>query len=108
MKMILGAIKTGDDAIASAVLAPGAPAMLSGLTPAQLEHVKLNWGVARHPADTKQIAALEKASEHLERAGKLALQYSLEVADRSIVDRATASAKRAAEAMAEANRPLLN
>ena len=46
--------------------------------------------------------------EHLERAAKLTLEYSLQVADREIVDKAKASAQRAAEAIAEANRPLLN
>ena len=56
----------------------------------------------------RRIESLEKGMEHLERAAKLALQYSLQVADRAIVDKAVASAKRAAEATAEANRPLLN
>ena len=46
--------------------------------------------------------------EHLERAAKLALNTASKSPIASIVDRATASAQRAAEAMAEANRPLLN
>ena len=73
-----------------------------------LAHVRASWSVARHPGDVKRIAALEKGMEHLERAAKLALEYSLQVADRGIVDKAKASAQRAAEAIAEANRPLLN
>ena len=108
MKAILGSIKSGDDAIAGAVLAPGAPPLLSGLADAEREHVRLNWSVARHADEVARLKGLEAAMAHLERAGKLALSYSLAVADRSIVDRAKASAQRAAEAMAEANRPLLN
>ena len=106
MKTVLGAIKSGDDQIASACL--GGPAMLSGMSDTELAHVRLNWSVARHPDDVKRIAALENGAEHLERAGKLALSYSLSVADRAIVDRAKETARRAAEATAEANRPLLN
>ena len=106
MKAVMSAIKSGDDQIASACL--GGPAMLSGMSDTELAHVRLNWSVARHPDDVKRIAALEKGAEHLERAGKLALSYSLSVADRAIVDRAKETARRAAEATAEANRPLLN
>ena len=105
-KAVLASMKSGDDSIASACL--GGPPLLSGMSDTAHAHVRNSYATLRHPDTVKRIAALEKGMEHLERAAKLSLQYSLEVADRGIVDRATASAKRAQEAIAEANRPLLN
>ena len=105
-KAVLASIKSGSDDIVSACL--GGPALLSGMSETQHAHVRASYAALRHPDTVKRIESLEKGMEHLERAGKLALKYSLEVADRSIVDRAKASAQRAAEAVAEANRPLLN
>ena len=106
MKMIMRAIKDGDYQIPAACI--GGPSLLSGLKETDLAHVRATYSTARYPAEVKRIATLEAASTHLERAAKLALDYSLSVADRSIVDKAKASAQRAAEAIAEANRPLLN
>ena len=105
-KAVLTSMKSGSDDIVSACL--GGPGLLSGMSDTAHSHVRNSYAALRHPDTVKRIAALEKGMEHLERAAKLTLQYSLAVADRQIVDRATASAKRAAEAMAEANRPLLN
>jgi hypothetical protein len=105
-KAILGVARDGDDSFASAAIA--APAVLSGMTTTEHEHVRKSWGAVRYPDDVKRIEALEKGMEHLDRASALALTFSVSVADRIIVDKAVASQKRAAEAIAEANRPLLN
>jgi hypothetical protein len=105
-KAILGVALDGDDSFASAAIA--APAVLSGMTTTEHEHVRKSWGAVRYPDDVKRIEALEKGMEHLDRASALALNFSVSVADRTIVDKAVASQKRAAEAIAEANRPLLN
>ena len=106
LKTVMRAIKGGGDDLAAAVL--GGPSLLSGLKDSDLAHIRATYSTTRHPAERKRIASLEKGMEHLQRAARLALDYSLQVADREIVDKAKASAQRAAEAMAEANRPLLN
>lgn len=103
---ILAAAKQGDDSLASAVL--NAPSMLSGMSMNEIANVRARWGSERFPDLVTRIAALEKAETHLERAGKLALAYSFEIADRQLVDKALATQRRAAEAVAAASQPLLN
>ena len=78
-KTVLASLKSGSDDIVSACL--GGPGLLSGMSETQHAHVRDSYAALRHPDTVKRIAALEKAMEHLERAAKLSLQYSLEVAD---------------------------
>jgi hypothetical protein len=108
LKTILGAARDGDDSMASAVL--HAPSLLSGMSANELANVRRTWASLRYPDDLARLETWEKARVHLDRAAALTLEYSFSVGDRRVVEKAKATAARAAEAIeaANANRPLLN
>ncbi|MGB7976147.1 MAG: hypothetical protein WCF81_17790 [Roseiarcus sp.] len=65
------------------------------MTATEHANLRARYGRTRHPDDVKRITEFEKALDHLDRAPKLGLDFRTRVADRSIVDRATAAAKSA-------------
>jgi hypothetical protein len=64
---LLAAIEAGDELTAGAALR--GPAMLVGMAPSELEHIRQAWGRARHPEKVARLAVLQKARADAERAG---------------------------------------
>jgi hypothetical protein len=98
-KTVLAAIKSGDDSVAGAVL--NSHWMTSGLTSDEQELVRGSWAQARKPDEIRRRTELEKTKIHVERAGKLLLNLSLQCHNEQIVAQAQRSAEAARLAIAQ-------
>jgi hypothetical protein len=94
---IVRSIESGDDSVMSAILS--APAMLSGLSPAEVEAFRLTWQRKRWPAEVARIAQLEKAAGHLNTGGQLLISHQRKMAAPAIVQEARRFQKASADAI---------
>jgi hypothetical protein len=99
-KALHRAIEQGDDSSIGALL--DGPLMLVGMGPIERELLAGRWAKERLPAEVKRLEELRKASVHLERGGKILLEYSMRMSDPTVVMRAKKSAEAAARAMSGA------
>lgn len=95
---ITRSLESGDDQTMSAILS--GPAMLSGLSPADVEVYRTVWQRKRFPNEVARIAQLERAGSAVNLGGTLLLSHQLKMAAPAIV----AEAKKFREASAAAVR----
>lgn len=95
---LAAAAKDGDEAILGAIL--NAPAMLTGMGPAEWELRRIEWQRKRHPAETARLERLQKAVEAHDRAGRVFVSYVNDLISSPSMGLAEAAAKRAEQAQA--------
>lgn len=95
------AIEHGDDQVVSAILS--GPAMLSGLSPAEVEAFRLLWQRKRWPNELARIAVLEKAGGAVNLGAQLLLSHSTKMAAAAIVAEAKKFRDASAAAIAAAS-----
>jgi len=93
------ALKDGDDQLLSAVLT-GSP-MLSNVSKQRQEMLRATWQRQRFAPELERIARLKKALSDTERAGTLAMTYTLNLSSAAIIAQAEASEARMRAAMEE-------
>lgn len=75
---ITKAIAADDDTVTAAVL--GAPALLVGMTEAELESIRLTYRQKRHPVAFERLNRLKQAKDRAERAGQGFLSFTKAIA----------------------------
>lgn len=97
---IADAIKRNDPIICGALLR--GPAMLSGLTEVTLDMRRDQWRRQQFPTEVGREERLRKGAETCERAGKALVAYIAELSTGDGAERVDAAARRATEALADA------
>lgn len=98
---IMRAIDGGDDQVIGAILS--APAMLTGLSPSDVEAFRLQWQLKRWPNEKKRIEQLEKAAGAVNLGGQLLLSHPQKMAAAAIVQEAKKFREASAAAIAAAS-----
>jgi hypothetical protein len=91
------ALKEGDDQLLGAVLA--ASPMLTGISKKRQDMLRASWQKAKYGPELERIARLQKAISDTERAGTLAMTYTLGLSNEAIIRRAEASERAMREAL---------
>jgi hypothetical protein len=100
-KEITKAIASGNDQTISAILS--APAMLSGLSPIEVDGVRLLWQQKRWPNELARLAQLEKVGGHLNTGGQLLISHQRKMSLPAITAEAKKFQQASAAAIAQAS-----
>ncbi|MEI4484056.1 MULTISPECIES: hypothetical protein [unclassified Phyllobacterium] len=100
-KALDAALHDGDDIVLGAVL--NGPAMLSGIaTKEEMAVLRTRWQHLRHAPEVDRINRLKAALTDFDRAGQLALTFSLSLANRKIIEQAEAKERAVKDAITSA------
>jgi hypothetical protein len=90
---------SGDAVVEAALNASG---FLTGLSPAEQDHIRETWRHKRYPDEMKRIAQLEKDAAALNLGGQIVMTYPMKCADAGVLAEAKASMAAVQKAIAQA------